>query len=287
MREYLRLMRPHQWVKNGFVFTGLLFGHAWREPALVLKVTLAAVAFSFVASGGYIVNDLADREQDRAHPSKRGRPLAAGTVTPRAALAVSAGLVLAGLGIGLAASTGVLLSLLVYLSLSLVYSLGLKNVLILDVFLIASGFMIRILAGTLGVGIPPSRWLLLCGLMLTLFLGFAKRRAELNLTAEGRRESRRTLMHYTGPLLDAAMGITAACVIMSYSLYAMSSETIRAHGTANLIYTVPFIVYGVLRYLFLVESRQRGEDPARELARDPQMLIVGVGWLVVTLLLIR
>src|SRR5512143_3189426 len=180
----LRLMRPHQWIKNAFVFTGLLFGHAWHDPALVTRVLLAFAAFCLISSTIYILNDIIDIEQDRHHPKKRLRPLPSGQLSVAAAIALALVLGSASLVLAMIASTTVLLIVLGYAVMNVAYSLYLKHVVILDVFIIATGFMLRILAGTLGVGVPPSQWLLLCGLMVTLFLGFTKRRAEILALSE-------------------------------------------------------------------------------------------------------
>jgi len=284
--EMMRLMRPHQWVKNGFVFTGLLFGHAFHDSMLVWKVIVAALAFSLVSSCIYIINDIADREQDRIHPKKKDRPLAAGTVTPGSAVTLAAVLAVAAMSLGYWVSTTALWIIAGYALMNLAYSFRLKHVVILDVFIIAAGFMLRILAGTLGVGIPPSQWLLLCGLMVTLFLGFAKRRAEIIALTEDKASHRKVLEHYSAVLLDHMIVVTAAGLIMSYSLYTMNPDTIRIHGTANLIYTVPFVMYGVFRYIYLLHHQSGGGDPSRDLARDPHMLIVVGSWLSATIWLI-
>jgi 4-hydroxybenzoate polyprenyltransferase len=180
MLALFKLMRPHQWLKNGFVFVGLLFGHAWSDPVKLGQALAAFAAFCLLASAVYVMNDLIDREQDRLHPKKKSRPLAAGTVSVASALALAAVCLLGGGLIAWAWAGSAPWIFLAYVALNVAYSFGLKHVVILDVFIIASGFMLRLLAGTLGLGIAPSQWLLLCGLMLTLFLGFAKRRAELN-----------------------------------------------------------------------------------------------------------
>jgi len=274
----LRLLRPHQWLKNGFVFVGLLFGHAWQQGETVLAVIMAAAAFCLVSSAIYVINDLSDREADRLHPKKRHRPLAAGEVSVTQAVVIA--LVSAGLGgiLAIAASSEVLWIVLGYAVMNLAYSWRLKQVVILDVFIIAAGFMLRILAGTIGVGIPPSSWLLLTGLMVTLFLGFAKRRSELAVMERGVEASRKVLQNYSLPMLDLMIGVCAAGVVMSYSLYTMSAETLAIHQTDKLIYTVPFVLYGLFRYLHLTFSSDAGEDPARDLIRDPHMLITVLGW---------
>ena len=256
----------------------MLFGHAWQQPQLVYPVLLAAAAFSLGASAVYVGNDLADRRSDREHPQKRLRPLASGAVSVATALALGAVCLLASLLLAYAASPAVLAIMLAYFVLNVGYSLGLKHVVLLDVFIIASGFMLRILAGTLGVGIAPSHWLMLCGLLLTLFLGLAKRRAELKALADGG-SHRRVLDDYSPELLDQLISICSAGVIVSYSLYTVSAETVAMHGTGDLIYSVPFVIYGMFRYLYLLHRRAGGGDTAIELARDPHLLATVGGWL--------
>jgi len=286
LKPYLKLLRPHQWVKSGFVFVGVLFGHAWNEPLLVHQVLLAATAFALAASAIYVFNDLADREADREHPQKRHRPLASGTVSVPQALLLAGGCMVSALLLAHAASTTVLLIVLFYAALNVAYSMGLKHVVLLDVFIISAGFMLRILAGTLGIGIAPSYWLLLCGLMLTLFLGFAKRRAELNGMAGRGGSHRQVLDDYDPVLLDKLIGICAAGAIVSYSLYTVSAETVTMHGTTHLIYTVPFVIYGMFRYLFLLHRRGGGGDPASALLQDVHLLGAFGGWLLTVVVLL-
>lgn len=282
-----RLMRPHQWLKNSFVFTGLLFGHAWHDSVIVWHVVLVAVAFSLMASAIYVLNDIVDREQDKLHPVKCCRPLAAGELTLTSAGLFALLLTGIALSITYTVSGTALLIVVAYALMNLAYSLWLKHVVMLDVFIIAMGFMLRILVGTLGVGIPPSQWLLLCGLMVTLFLGFAKRRAEMTALHNGGTAHRKVLVHYSPILLDKMIGITASGVIMSYSLYTMSPDTIRTHGTAYLIYTVPFVMYGVFRYIYLLHEQHGGADPSRELVRDAHLVVVVLAWALTTFWLIR
>ena len=287
--ELLRLLRPHQWVKNGFVFVGLLFSDVGDDWKLRGSVLLAAAGFCLMSGCVYALNDVLDREADRAHPLKRKRPLASDTVNLGQAYALAFVCGTAGLALGAAASAIVVAILLAYLALNLAYSAGLKNIAILDVFIIAAGFMLRIFAGTWGVNIVPSYWLLLCGLLLTVFLGFAKRRAEL-MAGDGNGSDgagqRAVLYDYTPALLDTMMAISAAGVIVSYSLYTVSPDTIALHRTDKLIYTLPFVLYGLFRYIFLVH-RRGGEDPAWTLLSDAHMLVVVALWLGVTLWLIR
>jgi len=238
-----------------------------------------------IASAVYSINDLLDKKSDLNHPRKKHRPLAAGRVSNTAAVALLIVLVIGGLLIGFFASGKVLGLLAIYLLANIAYSMRLKHIVILDVFIIASGFMLRILAGTEGVGIAPSQWLLLCGLMMALFLGFAKRRAELYALTDGP-SPRKVLSHYQPVLLDNMIVITATCVILTYSLYTMSEATIRFHHTESLIYTVPFVIYGIFRYIYSLHQQTVGSDPALQIFRDPHLLLAIAGWLIVTLWLI-
>lgn len=284
--DLLRLMRPHQWIKNSFVLTGLLFGHAWHNPTLVIQAIFAFVAFCLISSTIYILNDIVDIEQDRHHPTKRNRPLPSGKLKVSMAALFAVFLGAAALTLASFATNTVVIILLIYAVMNIAYSLKLKHVVILDVFIIATGFMLRILAGTLGLGIPPSQWLLLCGLMVTLFLGFSKRRAEIIQLSDDKTAHRKVLEDYSAVLLDKMIVVTASGLIMSYSLYTMNPETIRIHGTANLIYSVPFVIYGVFRYIFLLHHQSLGTDTAKDMLRDPHLLIVLLGWLATTIALI-
>jgi len=284
--SWIRLLRPHQWLKSGFVFVGLLFGHAWNDTQTVVQVLLAAAAFSLAASAVYVGNDLVDRERDRLHPKKRHRPLASGTISVGAALGVGLLCLLLSGALAWQASPKVLAIVAAYLLLNVGYTLGLKHVVLLDVFIIAAGFMLRILAGTLGVGIAPSHWLLLCGLMVTLFLGFAKRRAELMALDDAASGHRRVLDDYDPALLDKLIGICAAATIVSYSLYTVSAETQTLHGTDWLAATVPFVVYGMFRYLYRLHRESGGGDPAVDLLTDRHLLAATGGWLLAVVLVL-
>lgn len=285
-KDCWQLMRPGQWVKNGFVLMGILFANAWHDQEMVRRVLMAAIAFSLVASGVYVFNDLLDRKDDLHHPVKKFRPLAAGRISTTIAVGLLLFLWIAGAALGFLASRIVLLILLTYVAINIAYSLGFKRIVILDVFLIAAGFMLRILAGTLGIGIAPSQWLLICGFMVALFLGFAKRRAELYALSGETSNHRPVLDHYQPVFLDKMIVVTATCVILTYSLYTMSPVTVQTHHTESLIYTAPFVVYGIFRYIYSLHNRQAGTEPATEIFRDPHILFSIAGWLLVTLWLI-
>jgi 4-hydroxybenzoate polyprenyltransferase len=277
------LLRPHQWIKNGFVLIGLIFSHRWGEGDLVIRVLVLTAAFCAVSSAVYALNDVCDRKADRAHPHKRARPVASGQVSVGSALTWSLGLAAAGVLLAWWVSPAAAALVCAYIGVNIAYSSGLKHVAVLDVFLIASGFMLRILAGTAGVEIEPSRWLLGCGLMLTLFLGFSKRRAEL-IAFDGADVAlqRKALDGYSGPLLDRLISISAAGAALGYSMYALDQETIATHGTDKLIWTLPFVLYGIFRYLYALHHRGAGADPAREVLRDPHLLASLAGWMGLT-----
>ncbi|MEW5782130.1 MAG: decaprenyl-phosphate phosphoribosyltransferase [Pseudomonadota bacterium] len=287
----IQLLRPHQWLKNAFVLIGLLFGHAWSNAEMRMQALTAFVAFCLISSAVYVMNDILDREADRRHPQKCLRPIASGRVGIGMALVLAAVCLVVGLGLisglfGLPASKAPWVFVL-YVLMNVAYSLGLKHVVILDVFIIAAGFMLRIFAGTVGIGIVPSHWLVLTGLMLTLFLGFAKRRAEIEVPSTTEQPHRRVLEQYSLPLLDQFITLTAGATVITYSLYTVSEETIALHGTRWLIVTVPCVLYGLLRYLYRLHRRGGGGDPVRELLRDPHLLLVTALWLILVIWLLE
>lgn len=275
-------MRPKQWIKNVFVFTGIIFAGSFYDEQLLRAVFLAAASFCLTSSGIYVINDMVDVEHDRVHPTKKFRPLAAKQISPSLAGVLSAVCLVGGVFLAYMVSTKVLVIVIAYVILNIAYSLRLKQVVILDVFCIATGFMMRILAGTVGVNIPPSKWLLLCGLFMTLFLGFAKRGAEIRKLKNAGADHRLVLQNYDPRLLDTLSAICAAGVIIGYSLYTMSPDTVRLHGTENLMYTVPFVIYAIFRYLYLMHKWGHGGDPTQDLIRDKHILASVCGWILLT-----
>jgi decaprenyl-phosphate phosphoribosyltransferase len=273
----VRLMRPHQWVKNVFVFAGLVFSQSWKNTTLDLQVLYAFAAFCCASCMVYILNDWHDRASDALHPVKRKRPLASGTVSASAALLLAVALLAAGIFLA-AGNRTLLLLLALYVALNVAYSWRLKQVPVVDVSIIAAGFMFRLLAGTVAVGIPPSRWLLLTGIFLTLFLGFCKRKAE---SFQEESSQRAVMAHYPPALIDTFIATTMTATLTTYSLFATSPEAQLQHGQ-RLLYTVPVVVFGLLRYTYQVH-RGRGEDVARDLLRDPWLLGAGVLWLLIFL----
>jgi 4-hydroxybenzoate polyprenyltransferase len=284
--DVLELARPRHWVKNGFVLAGLLFGHAWGDPHYIAAALAATVAFCFASSAVYAFNDARDAVPDREHPVKRMRPVARGAITPRAAQGIAALLAAGALGIALAADVRVAALAAAYVALNAAYSLGLKHVPVLDVFSIAAGFMLRLLAGTWGIGIEPSRWLLACGFLLTLFLGFAKRRAELDRLADDAGQHRAVLDDYTLVFLDRAVFACALGMVITYALYTVAETTVTLHGTERLIWSLPWVLLGTFRYLFRLHYRGGGGDPAQELLRDPLLAAAALGWVATVVALI-
>jgi 4-hydroxybenzoate polyprenyltransferase len=286
--SFIHLLRPHQWIKNAFVFVGLIFGHMWNQPIIINQVIFAAIAFCLMSSAVYIYNDIIDHPLDRLHPLKKNRPLPNGRISIKAAAILAVMLFVLALGFGELASNKVIIILLSYVVINLLYTHWLKHMVILDVFAIASGFMLRILAGTIGVGITPSQWLMFCGLMITLFLGFTKRRAEILIMQEQEELPRKVLREYNHIFLDKMIGITASCSIIGYGLYTMSAETLRVHNTANLIYTIPFVVYGIFRYLYLLHKTDvhAGQDTSKDLWQDKHLIVTVLVWFLLTLLII-
>jgi 4-hydroxybenzoate polyprenyltransferase len=267
----VRLLRPRQWVKNVFVCAGLLFGGQWRDPKLFGAMALAFIAFSLMGSAVYVFNDYCDRESDRRHPLKHKRPLASGAVTvPQgfvaAAVCLGASLVAAGF-----ADLRVVALVIGYLLINVAYSLGLKSQPVIDIFCISAGFMLRIVAGTLGIHIAPSGWLILSGVFITLFLGFGKRRAEWMEPAGT--ERRPVLAAYSRELLDTFLSITATGTALSYGLYTLDPQTVAIHHTDRLILTLPLVLFALFRYLYLLHSGHKGQNPGADAFTDPQILI--------------
>jgi 4-hydroxybenzoate polyprenyltransferase len=253
--------------------------HLQAQGQRVLNVLLATAAFCLGASAIYLLNDVMDVESDRRHPTKRLRPIAAGLVSVRTALATSAVCVVAALVLAhLATPPGgfdVAWVVLAYMAQNFAYSMGLKRIGILDAFLIAFGFLLRVLAGGLAADAPVSRWLMLCTFFLALFLAFCKRRAEIDLLGDDAGEHRKNLRDYTTGFLDQAAGVLAGCAILAYSMYAVDVETIaRYSGGELLVWTVPFVVFGLFRYLLLVQRMEGGGNPTRVLLGGDGLFLI-------------
>jgi 4-hydroxybenzoate polyprenyltransferase len=272
---YLRLARPKQWTKNGFVLAGVVFAHEALVASSVVKALLAFLVFCALSGAVYAANDVLDVEEDRKHPLKRRRPVASGEVSPRSAMVFAAALAALGLALGFAVNPGVGLAGVVYLALQAVYTPVLKHTAILDVMSISAGFVIRALAGVAAVGSPISPWLIVCTALLTLFLGFSKRRHEIASLGDGAISHRKNLRDYSVPLLDEMMNIMISATIIAYVLY-----TFFEYDNYYMMASVPFVVYGVFRYMLLVH-RNGGGNPDTLLLRDRPLQVALLLWLVV------
>ena len=266
------LMRPHQWIKNGFVLAALIFSQHLLEPDYVLRSLLAFAAFCLLSSSVYAFNDILDLKKDRLHPIKRTRPLAAGQVSVQTAVSLGAALLLAGLGLTAVLGQGFALWVLAYLVLQVAYNLILKRVVLLDIFTISVGFVLRAVAGAAVIEVDISPWLILCTLLVALFLGFAKRRHEIVLLEELAGSHREILQEYSVPYLDQLISIVTASTIVAYSIYTMSPEVIDRLGNRYMVLTLPFVIYGIFRYLYLVHMRRGGGSAARALLADGPLL---------------
>jgi 4-hydroxybenzoate polyprenyltransferase len=266
-------MRPKQWTKNILIFAGILFSQNILVAAMLVKVISAFIIFCALSGTVYIFNDLLDIERDRNHPQKSKRPLAAGQL--KISWAVYSVIILMLLSLGMAYGLGLhfFYISLGYLSLQLAYSLYLKHVVIMDIFSIAAGFVLRALAGAFVIDVAISSWLIICTILLSLFLAMSKRRHELLMLEIDAQTHRKVLEHYSPYLLDQMISVVTASTVVCYILYTMSPETIAKFGTRNLILTVPFVLYGVFRYLYLIHKKGEGGNPENVLVSDKPLLI--------------
>jgi 4-hydroxybenzoate polyprenyltransferase len=277
LRGLWRSMRPKQWIKNSFLFAGLIFTlDQPHPPGDLLMVVVGFILFSLLSSSVYLVNDVADRAQDRLHPRKCRRPIAAGIVPPGLAIAYAVGLALLSLAGSLALNREFGLIACLYFLITLAYSFRLKHVVIVDVLTLASGFVLRAVAGALVIAVPISPWLLVCTTLFALFLGLAKRRHELVLLAGDAGRHRKILDEYSVEMLDQMITIVTSTTLMAYSLYTFNSETARGHR--SLMLTIPFVIYGIFRYLYIVQKKGGGGSPATDLLEDPPLLVNLVLW---------
>jgi 4-hydroxybenzoate polyprenyltransferase len=255
-------------VKNAFVLAGVFFAGKLFDAPILGRALLAFAAFCLASSAVYVLNDILDREADRVHPRKRGRPLASGAVNLPTATALGFACAAGAIALAFAVSEQLLIVLGAYGLINAAYSRWLKRVVLLDVFCIAAGFLLRLLAGTTGIGVPPSKWFVLCTFLLSLFLGFSKRYAERTDGSQDAAHKRAVVEEYSPEFLRMLLAVTLACTLMSYGLYTMNAETVAVHGTERLIYTLPFAAFVMFRYLWLVTVRGYGENLSGELVRD-------------------
>jgi 4-hydroxybenzoate polyprenyltransferase len=278
-------MRLPQWIKNLILFAGLIFSKRIFDVPSLLRVTIAFLLFSLVASSQYVFNDFLDREEDAKHPEKKHRPLASGELDAGLALAIT-GVILpfALIGAFLLSKPFFFLTLF-YLAFNIVYSKVLKHIVILDVMSISIGFVLRAIAGAMVIEVQFSHWLLLCTFMLALFWGFSKRRGEISILKSDAGKHRKILEEYSIEFLDLMMAVVATLTLVSYVMYTVSPSTAKSLGTDNMVYTVPIVVYAIFRSLYIIYIKNMGHDPTKAILTDRAVLISGVLWFLLVLFL--
>lgn len=283
---FLISMRPEQWIKNAFVFLALIFSRNLFHPELLLNVSVGFILFCLASSSVYIFNDIRDRDYDRAHPEKSKRPIAAGLLRVEGIGIIAFLLASVSLAAAYLINSLFFFVLATYLIINLFYTVGLKNVVILDVMCIASGFVLRVFAGTVLAGVAATDWLYICTITISLLLGFSKRRQELAVLGDNAGNRRKVLSEYSLPFLDQMIGVATACTVMSYALYTISPETVARFGTRNLISTIPFVLYGIFRYLYLLHKKNLGGNPASTILKDNPLVLNSLLWLAAVVFII-
>jgi 4-hydroxybenzoate polyprenyltransferase len=286
VRDFLELARPAQWIKNLFVLAPLVFSQRFFRTGELISAAVALAAFCLASSASYVLNDVLDRERDRGHPLKSRRPIASGRVAVAEALALAAALAVAALASSAALGPRFIGILAAFLGLQLLYSTSLKSVVVVDVATIALLFVLRAAGGVVAVGARMSPWLFLCTFLLAMFLGLGKRRHELALLEGYAANHRAVLGRYSVRLLDRLIAVIAMTTIVAYTVYTVTPSVEAKLGTDRLYYTVPFVVLGVFRYLFLVYGREEGGSPTDLLLADIPLQIGIAGWIVTVFVLL-
>ncbi|MFA6468965.1 MAG: decaprenyl-phosphate phosphoribosyltransferase [Bacteroidota bacterium] len=287
MSPHIRLLRPAQWLKNSFVFTPLIFSKHLFDQDYLFNAALAFFAFSCASSLIYIVNDIVDRDADKLHPEKKKRPIASGEISISIAIIMAMFSGAAAFVISLFLPNEFAYAMLLYVVIQFAYSFHLKHIVILDLFIIATGFMLRVFSGALAIQVDISHWLVITTLFLSLFLAASKRRAELMMIKKQNFETkRRVLQEYSIPFLDSLLLITTTGMAISYSLYTMAERTIEVFRSEYLIFTTVFVLFGIFRYLFLVLVKEQGENPTAILTNDTPTAINLFFWLITCIMII-
>jgi 4-hydroxybenzoate polyprenyltransferase len=274
LKVYFNLLRIPQWIKNFFVFVPLVFSQHLFDQNYVKLSILGFIIFSLTSSSIYIINDLIDINEDKVHPIKKFRPIPSGLISSSRALITA--IILAFSSFALLAFTNLYfgITVMAYFAITILYSVGLKNIVILDVFTIAAGFILRILGGAFIINVEISSWLMLTTMFISLFLAVMKRRSELkHVTGEDSASTRKVLVHYSTNFLDQMSTVTSAGVIICYALYTVSQRTVSIFKTEHLIYTTPFVVFGIFRYMYLVYIGKKGENTSELLLSDLPMIV--------------
>ena len=283
----IKSLRPHQWIKNLFIFAPLIFSLKITDTALLIKTGLAFLSFCLISGALYILNDLMDLAEDRKHPIKSRRPLASGLLKPAAARGAFVIFILAGFASAAVLDRDFLFIALLYGALQIAYSLWFKHVVIVDILIVAAGFLIRVVAGGLVIHVYISSWLLICSTLLALFLVMSKRRHELVLLEHNASNHRPILKEYNTHLLDQMISVVTASTLIAYCLYTISEETVAKFGTRNLIFTIPFVLYGIFRYLYLIHQKAEGGMPEALILRDKPLLLDIFLWIVTAILILN
>jgi 4-hydroxybenzoate polyprenyltransferase len=273
LKPFIQALRPRQWARNVLVFVPTVFAQKAFSPAHLERAGVAAVAFTLLACGVYLFNDLMDRERDLAHPHKRTRPIASGALSVQAATWALVPFVVGGLLLALWLGRASTVVCVTYVVLQGLYCWKLKQVPILDLFIVAAGYVFRVFLGATAVDVPISNWLYICILFGALFLVLSKRRHELTLLEADAARHRENLGAYTPHLLDQMISVVTASTVVAYSMYTVSDETVRKFGSDNLKFTIPFVLYGIFRYLYLVHHQQEGGSPDRTLYSDLPLIV--------------
>ena len=286
IKDIILAMRPHQWTKNFFIYAALIFSQNIFNLPLLVKTTIAFSAFCLISSALYIFNDLKDLAEDKLHPLKSKRPIASGKIKKSTAILMIVILGLLGFSSAFTLNKNYFIIILVYFLIQMAYSIKLKHIVILDVFVVALGFLIRVVAGGLAIEVSLSSWLLICTILLALFLALSKRRHELVLLEDEASDHRPILEEYSPYLLDQMIAVVTASTVIAYCLYTISEETVTKFGTKNLIFTVPFVLYGIFRYLYLIHQKSEGGSPEALLVKDKPLLIAIFLWIVTAVIIL-
>jgi 4-hydroxybenzoate polyprenyltransferase len=276
---FLQALRPYQWVKNGFVLLPIVFAGKLGDLEAVLRVTAAFAVFCAAASSVYIANDLVDLEADKLHPIKKLRPLAQGHLSKSGVSLLALTLAVAAVGLGFVLNFGLGVCLSAYIAGNLLYTQALKRIVILDVMCLGLFFLLRVIAGAVVISVNVSEWLLICSAILALFLGFNKRRHELLITGNQAGEHRKVLDKYSIYFIDQMVSVLTASTVIFYTLYTVDDRTVEHFGSNGLLFTVPFVYYGIFRYLYLVHKRRQGGDPSRIILKDKMLQLNIIFWL--------
>lgn len=286
IKEILVSMRPRQWIKNLFVFAALIFARQFSQPHQVILTIEAFIIFCLLSGAVYLFNDLADAENDRQHLNKKNRPIASGRLPTGTAVTAALFISLTALAAAFIIRPSFGAIALLYLVLMIVYSLFLKHVVIVDVLLIAFGFILRVVAGGIIIQVPISEWLYLCTFLLSLFLALSKRRHEVVLLEGKAGLHRKVLTEYSSPLLDQMIAVVTSSTLMAYALYTLTPRT-RTEVSTKLYLSIPFVVYGIFRYLYLVHRKAEGGQPEKTLLADPALMVNICLWVVSVFLILR